>query len=95
MSVMLGHIRRCLEGAVPAAIATASPDGTPNIAYLSQVHYVNDDHVALSYQFFNTTRKNILANPRATVQVIDPLNAAHFRLQLEYLRTETEGPHGR
>ena len=92
MSVTLGHIRRCLEGAVPAAIATAARDGTPNIAYLSQVHYVDDGHVALSYQFFNTTRKNILANPRATVQVIDPVTAAHFRLQLEYLRTESEGP---
>jgi predicted pyridoxine 5'-phosphate oxidase superfamily flavin-nucleotide-binding protein len=92
MTVPLGQIRRCFEGAVPAVIATCSADGTPNAAYLSQVHYVDEAHVALSYQFFNTTRKNILANPRATVQVVDPLNAAHYRLQLDYLRTETDGP---
>jgi len=92
VTIALSNIRRCFEGAVPSVIATCAPDGTPNAAYLSQVHYVDDGHVALSYQFFNKTRQNILANPRAVVQVIDPLNAAHFRLHLEYLRTETEGP---
>ncbi len=92
MTPTLGALRRCFEGAIPSAIATCAPDGTPNVAYLSQVHYVDDGHVALTYQFFNTTRKNILANPRATVQVIDPDTAATTALQLEYLRTETEGP---
>lgn len=92
MTLTLGILRRCFEGAVPSAIATCAPDGTPNVAYLSQVHYVDEQHVALTYQFFNTTRKNILANPRATAQVIDPDAAIHYRLRLEYLRTETAGP---
>lgn len=92
MTALLGDIRRCFEGAVPSTIATCAPDGTPNVAYLSQVHYIDDEHVALSFQFFNTTRRNILVNPRATVQVVDPLTAAHYRLQLQYLRTETGGP---
>lgn len=92
MSIALGSLRHCFEGAVPATVATCAPDGTPNIALLSQVHYVNETHVALSYQFFSKTRENILANPRATVQVVDPVTAAHFQLQLQYLRTETAGP---
>lgn len=92
MTPVLSELRRCFEGAIPSAIATCAPDGTPNVAYLSQVHYVDDAHVALTFQFFNTTRKNILANPRATVQVVDPGTAAHYRLRLEYLRTETAGP---
>ncbi|BAV34912.1 histidine kinase [Sulfuricaulis limicola] len=91
MTPRLGALRRCFEGAIPSAIATCAADGTPNVAYLSQVHYVDESHVALTYQFFNSTRKNILANPRATVQVVDPDDGAHYRLQLEYLRTETEG----
>ena len=92
MKLTPSHIRRCLEGAIPAVIATGALDGTPNVAYLSQVHYVDDRHVALTFQFFNTTRRNILENPRATVQVVDPETAAHFRLHLRYVRTETEGP---
>lgn len=92
MTLTLGLLRRCFEGAVPSSIATCAPDGTPNVAYLSQVHYVDEEHVALTYQFFNTTRRNILANPLAMVQVVDPDTATHYRLRLEYLRTETAGP---
>jgi hypothetical protein len=92
MSVTLEAIRSCFEGVVPSAIATCAPDGTPNVAYLSQVHYVDPEHVALSFQFFSKTRENVLTNPSATVQVIDPDSAAHYRLHVQYLRTETEGP---
>jgi adenylate cyclase len=92
VTIALDSIRQCLEGAIPSAIATCATDGTPNVAYLSQVHFVDDSHVALSFQFFNKTRENVLANPYATVQVVDPETAAHYLLTLQYLRTETEGP---
>src|SRR5262245_60192181 len=92
MKLTLGALRCCFEGAVPSAIATCAPDGTPNVSKLSHVHYMDEEHVALSYQFFNKTRENVLANARATVEVIDPVTAAHYHLHLEYLRTETEGP---
>ncbi len=92
MPLSLETIRNCLEGAIPSSIATVAPDGTPNVAYLSQVHYVDCDHVALSFQFFNKTRENVLAHPRAIVQVVDPDIATHYQLTLQYLRTETEGP---
>ncbi len=91
-SPRLTDIRPCLEGAVPAVMATCAPDGTPNVAYISQVFYVDERHVALSFQFFNKTRQNILANPVANVLVMHPLTAAFFRLHIRYLRTETEGP---
>jgi len=91
MSPTLGAIRCCLEGLVPASIATCAPDGTPNVTYISQVHYVDEQHVALSWQFFNKTRQNVLANPRAQVQVVEPVTAAQYRLDVEYLRTESDG----
>ena len=85
-------LRACFEGAIPAMMATCAADGTPNVAYLSQVYYVDAQHVALSFQFFNKTRQNILANPRATVLLTDPGTSGFHRLHLRYLRTETEGP---
>ena len=92
MTITVDAIRGCLEGVIPATVATCAPDGTPNISYVSQVHYVDSAHVALTFQFFNKTHRNVLANPRATVLAFDPESAARFELDLEYLRTETEGP---
>ena len=88
----LHAIRPCLEGAIPAVMATSDPDGTPNVAYISQAVYVDEAHVALSFQFFNKTRQNILANPRASVLVLDPRTAGFYRLHLHYERTEDRGP---
>ena len=48
MNLTLGALRRCFEGAIPSTIATCAPDGTPTAAYLSQVHYVDESHVALT-----------------------------------------------
>lgn len=92
MSLTVDAIRECLEGAIPASIATCAADGTPNVSYLSQVQYVDSEHVALSYQFFNKTRQNVLDDPRATVLVVHPVTAARYRLKLRYLRTEASGP---
>jgi adenylate cyclase len=92
MSVTLDAIRDCLDGVIPGAIATCAPDGVPNVTYLSQVEYVDAEHVAISYQFFNKTRQNILKNPVASVLVVHPATAAGYRLLVQYLRTETAGP---
>ena len=90
--VALDAIRACLEGAVPATLATCDAQGVPNVAYLSQVEYVDPKHVALSFQFFNTTRRNVIANPVARLVVTDPETVARYRLLIRYLRTETSGP---
>ena len=88
----LQDIRACFEGIIPAVVATCSADGVPNVAYISQVFYAGERQVALSFQFFNKTRQNILANPFATALVVDPGTARFYRLHIRYLRTETEGP---
>lgn len=88
----LDAIRDCMEGAVPATIATASAAGEPNVAYLSQVEYVDPATLALSFQFFNQTRRNVLANPVAQLIATHPRTGARYRLKIRYQRTETEGP---
>ena len=59
----LADIAVCFEGVVPAEIATASADGTPNVTHLSRVHMVDDDHVALSNQFFSKTMQQPRREP--------------------------------
>ena len=92
MTLSVDSIRPALDGAIPATVATCAPDGVPNVSYVSQVYYVDPAHVALSYQFFNKTRQNVLVTRRAAALVIDPESFARYRLALEYLRLETSGP---
>jgi adenylate cyclase len=91
-AVALTDIRRMFEGVVPAAMCTICDDGAPHICFVSQVEYVDSRHVALSYQFLNRSRRNVLTTRRAALSVCDPYTAASVTLQLEYLRTETAGP---
>jgi hypothetical protein len=90
-SVPLESILSCFEGVIPSPIATCSAEGTPNITYLSIVHYVDSERIALSRQFFSKTRANLDANPRAQVRVVEPETFQQYTLDLHYLHTETEG----
>ena len=91
LTVPLESIELCLEGIIPATVGTCSREGTPNLTFLSIVHRLDENHVGLSFQFFNKTRANILENPRAQALVISPETSEQYRLDLRYLRTETEG----
>ncbi|MFT3733709.1 MAG: GAF domain-containing protein [Rhodocyclaceae bacterium] len=91
MKFDLNALRHCMEGMVPPILATCALDGTPNISYVSQMEYVNREHIALSFQFFNKTRANILAHPFATAYLTDAETGASYRLSLRFCDTRTEG----
>ena len=91
MSVDIESLAPCLQGLIPATLYTSAADGVPNAAYLSHVDYVDASHVALSFQFFNKSRRNIAENPQAYVRVIDPDTGQGWGLRLRYLRSETAG----
>ena len=91
-SIRLSDLSRCFQGVSPSLIATVDGRGVPNITYVSQVYYVDDGHVALSCQFFNKTRRNLDENPRACVEMYDPLTFQAYRLRLTFLRSEKQGP---
>ena len=92
LSVPLDSIAPCFEGVIPASVCSCSREGLPNVTFLSIVHRLDENHVGLSFQFFNKTRKNMQENPRAQVIVVTPGTADQYRLDLRYLRTETDGP---
>ena len=86
------EIRPVLENGIPSVMVTCSADGIPNVTVISQVYYVDETHVALSFQFFNKTIRNVRENPRAYVCLSDIASGAQWVLQLEFQRSEMEGP---
>ena len=90
--IALRDISTCFEGVIPAMMATCSLEGEPNVTEISQVHLVDEKHVALSHQFFNKTQRNVRENPHATILVFAPVTYHLYRLQLRFDRSESEGP---
>ena len=86
------EIRPVLDNGVPAVMVTCSAEGVPNTTVISQVYYVDETHVALSFQFFSKTIRNVRENPRASVCVNDLVGHASWVLQIEFQRSETDGP---
>ena len=85
------HHLPALQGMFPSWITTASGDGEPNTTVISQIWYVNETEVALSFQFFNKTKKNISQNPHAFATILNPDTFEMYNLELEYCRTENDG----
>jgi len=92
MTMLPEEIRDVLENGVPVVLATCSRDGVPNVSIVSQVYYVDPGRVAISFQFFNKTIRNVRENPHAQVVLNDLAGGLHWILDLEYDHSETEGP---
>jgi hypothetical protein len=86
------ELRAVLDSGIPALMVTCSADGVPNATVISQVYFVDPGRVALSFQFFSKTIKNVRENPRAWVGLSDYLGGADWAIDLEFQRSETSGP---
>src|SRR5688500_15914991 len=91
MAVITDEMRVAMQGIIPSTIVTCSKDGTPNTAYISQVYYVDDDHIAVSHQFFTKSIRNIQDNPQVSVSIVSPEDAKMWRLDLLFSHSETSG----
>ncbi|CAH1220762.1 hypothetical protein PAECIP111892_04914 [Paenibacillus auburnensis] len=88
--MLTGAVRTAMEGVFPVNIVTCSCEGIPNSTLLSQVWYVDERHIALSDQYLNKTRVNLMGNPNALLRIYGE-DLRTFDLRIEYLRTETSG----
>ncbi|ANK90148.1 MULTISPECIES: pyridoxamine 5'-phosphate oxidase family protein [Rhizobium] len=91
MNLRLSDLSACFEGVIPSIIATASADGMPNISYLSHVVRVDEEHVALSNQFFAKTAANVRANPKVTLILVDGFTGDQFLLDVGFVRSVDAG----
>ena len=85
------EIQEALQGMVPSVITTVSKENIPNLSYISQAHFVDDKHLAISWQFFNKTYKNIQENPKFSVVVTSPTTFSMWKINLIYTEILTEG----
>ena len=92
MATLPDEIKPAMQGVIPSHVVTCAADGTPNASAISQVYYVDADHVALSHQFFNKTKRNIEENPQAAVWLIHPETFETWDLELAFDHSETSGP---
>ena len=80
-----------LQGVIPSIIGTCSASGIPNVTYISQVYYVDESRVALSYQFFNKTIRNIRENPILCVYVTCPVTYVLYKCMLRFVESQSSG----
>ena len=87
----LEDLMLALQGVIPTIVATSSLEHVPNVTYISQVYYVDEHHVALSYQFFNKTIRNVRDNPVLVAIVTCPVHYILYKLTLRYKESQTSG----
>jgi pyridoxamine 5'-phosphate oxidase-like protein len=86
------EVRPIMESGIPILLATCSAEGEPNVAVVSQAYYVDPEHVAVSFQFFSKTVRNVRANPHAMLCFHDLWNGRRWLIGVRYDHSETEGP---
>ncbi len=80
-----------MQGIIPSTLASCSEGGITNITYVSQVFYVDEEHVALSWQFFNKTWENIQKNPQMTVMITSADLSKLWKVRILFVEKKTEG----
>jgi adenylate cyclase len=85
-------LQSCFTGLVPLVLATASASGVPNVTYLSRVHPVDDERIALSNQFLSKSNRNLAENPRASLLLVRPETHSEYRVSVVFEQTMRKGP---
>ena len=84
-------MKPAMLGLIPTCMSTANDQGEPNVTFISQVWYVDEQHLAVSCQFFNKTTRNVRINPYASIMTTCPETYAVWRVKARYIESQTEG----
>lgn len=64
-----------------AWVATASPDGVPNLTPKGSVRVLDDEHLVFADLFSRKTRENLQKNSKVAVTVIDEKSRKGYQLK--------------
>lgn len=62
-------------------VATASPDGVPNVTPKGTVQVLDDEHVIFADLFSRKTRKNLELNPKVAITVVDEKSKKGYQIK--------------
>ncbi len=79
------------QGILPGVITTVSKENIPNVSYISQVHYIDEERLGISWQFFNKTYHNIQDNPHFSVVVTNPVTFSMWKIDLKLVEIIKDG----
>jgi len=90
MVSMPEEVRAAIAKTNPVCIATVSEESVPNIVYVGFLKYLDDRTIVIADNKFDKTRRNILANGKLAVVVLDPDTRKAYQVKgtAEYI---TEG----
>jgi len=74
------HVQDFLPGKL-AWVATASPDGTPNVTPKGSVKLLDEQHVVFADLFSLKTRKNLEENKKVAVTVADTATGKGYQIK--------------
>ncbi len=72
MPKLTEEVLAAIEKTMPTCLATASPEGEPNLIYVTFIKASDGDTLVVADNKFNKTRANLDVNPRMSVVVFDP-----------------------
>lgn len=67
------------QGVFP--VATAAPDGTPNVVPMTFVKVLDEENILIVDNFMNKTKKNIEANPVMAICIWDLSNGKSYQIK--------------
>jgi uncharacterized protein len=64
-----------------AWVATASPDGMPNVTPKGTLKLIDDSHLVFADLFSFKTRRNLLENPKVAITIADSTTARGYQIK--------------
>jgi predicted pyridoxine 5'-phosphate oxidase superfamily flavin-nucleotide-binding protein len=81
MVKMPPDVRETLEKQKPVPIATASPDGVPNVVFIGLMKILDDETIMIADNFFYKTAKNLDENPKMSILCYNSETKKSFQIK--------------